>query len=219
MLETSFIPQQPLLQVNRETKLKKPLGVILVLAYVVLFATLIATAGSYFYRFTLEQQVGKKKVELAKTEDSFHVDEINLYKGINDKLQVAKGLVDNHLIASAALDFVEKVTAKNVALTSFTFNAGNDQKTGATIAVSAVASGYAGMYAQTEEWKKLKIVQNVVISGASLDELSGLVNFSATFTIDTSEFTLTRALQDAKNTSSGEQDMITPPTPVTPPQK
>jgi len=218
MLETSFIPQQPLLQVNRETKSKKPMSVVLLVAYAVLFATIIATLGSYFYGFTLEKQVGQKRVQLASAEDSFKIEEINPYKGINDKLQVAKGLVDNHTIASTALDFLEVNTAKNVALTSFTFNTGSDQKSPVTISVSVIAPSYEAMYAQTEEWKKLKIVQNVVVSGATLDELSGLVNFGATFTIDASEFTITRALQSQKTSDGNEQNMITPPASVISPQ-
>ena len=191
-LDTSFIPQQPLLKVEGSLRKKEPVNVGLVLAFIIFFVALATYGGMYLYKTSIEQRVLALGQELQTKEANLKTDYINRYKDIDVRLKLAKKLLNDHSAFSAILTLLGKITAQNIGWTSLSYAL--DPKDGLIhVNLTGQAPSYSAVYAQAEAWRAkgsavvaLDALKGVEVSMPALDPASSLVTFSAKLLIDPS---------------------------------
>ncbi len=96
--------------------------------------------------------------------------------------QAAKKLADNHTIFSLILNLIEARAAQNIGLTALTFANDGDV---ATLSLVGQAPSYEAAYFQVETWRNSKpMIKSVDVSALTLQEESGIVDFSVKISID-----------------------------------
>ncbi|MEK7118080.1 MAG: hypothetical protein AAB869_00535, partial [Patescibacteria group bacterium] len=124
--------------------------------------------------------------ELESKEASLKPDEIDRYKMIDERLNVAEKLLQGHVAFSTILTLLEKITAQNIGWTTFSYVTDG---TNGSISINLIgqAPGYSAVYAQVEAWRNMrKTLKEVRVGTPELNSASGIVTFGATLVIDPS---------------------------------
>lgn len=98
------------------------------IATLLLVASLLASAGVFFYQKELEKQLAKAKEELGTRSNADNQKKITEIESFYLKLKTAKMLLENHRAPSKLFAELEKITKKSVQLTSlaYTYDPGFD---------------------------------------------------------------------------------------------
>ena len=178
--ETSFIPQQPNINVG-DARRREVINFPLVLSLVIFFVTLAVAGGVHFYREQVVARVHAHELALEEAEKLLNIDEIEQYKRIETRLSIAKSLLADHNVFTGILNHLEESTAKNVGLTSLSYTR---EKEGVVLTLAGQAPSYEATYFQSDVWRSMKpLVTNVTISGVTLSEDTGVVSFRARITL------------------------------------
>lgn len=191
--ETSFIPQQPLLKVEGVARRKEALNFSVIFSIIILIASGVIAGGLYFYRAQVNNRVYQAQKDLAEAEKYFSIDEINKYQKANTRLGIVKTLVHRHTINSVILDFLERSTAVNVGLISFS---STKDSAGYHVALNGQAPSYSAVYFQVEKWRAMQpTVLGITMGTLGLDEENGIVTFSLVLDIDPSYLEFSSVLE------------------------
>ncbi|OGZ07979.1 MAG: hypothetical protein A2942_02290 [Candidatus Lloydbacteria bacterium RIFCSPLOWO2_01_FULL_50_20] len=210
--DTSFIPQQPLLKVEGSARRFESVNIILVIAFFVFFVTLIVWGGMYFYKTSIDKRIVESEKELQSKEANLKTDEIARYKAIDERLSIAKGLLQNHVAFSTILTLLEEITAKNIGLTGLKYSVDSDNGS-ITLDLSAQAPSYSAVYAQVEAWREMRsILREVKVDMPRVDTVSGIVSFAAKLAIDPGYVKYARLVQVGSSATEapGESSPQTP---------
>jgi hypothetical protein len=208
-LDTSFIPQQPLLKVEGYSQRQEPVNIVLVLAFVIFFSTLAIAVGMYFYKTSLVRGVVALEKQLESKESILKTDDIERFKAIDTRLAVVKQLLENHSAFSTILTLLEKITAQDVGLTALSY--GVDSTDGSIeLTLGGQAPSYSAVYAQVEAWRGMSsILKDVKVGTPTLSSESSVVTFDANLTIDPAYVKYARALKDG-NSAQTTPEIETP---------
>src|SRR3989344_2014640 len=201
--DTSFIPQQPLLKVEGSARRFESVNIILVIAFFVFFVTLIVWGGMYFYKTSIDKRIAESEKELQSKEANLKIDE---------RLSIAKGLLQNHVAFSTILTLLEEITAKNIGLTGLKYSVDSDNGS-ITLDLSAQAPSYSAVYAQVEAWREMRsILREVKVDMPRVDTVSGIVSFAAKLAIDPGYVKYARLVQVGSSATEapGESSPQTP---------
>ena len=204
--ETSFIPQQPLLKVDGASRPRQLINVSLVFSLIIFFVTLAVAGGAYFYEQQMFQKVKETQEALEAKEKTFDIDKITTYKNLQLTLDTAKNLADNHTIPSTLFDVIEERAAENIGLTALTFSQDNSIS---YLTLSGQAPSYEAVYFQVAKWRETKpLMKSIQVSSVSLDEVSGVIAFTAKIEIDSQYLGYARYLAAQKSKESATK--VTP---------
>jgi hypothetical protein len=211
-IQTSFIPQQPLLRVEGGPVRHEPLNIPLVVSLLVFFVTILVGAGFYYWKGQVADEILAKKLALQEAEKQFSIDQVRYYERLQVSLDTAKKLVDDHTIFTGVFDLIEARVAKNIGLTALSYDV--DKTKGVVVTLGGAAPSYSALYFQIGEWKKTETVTQVKLEDFSLDETSGVVAFSASLALDPASLRSAqvliereRALQDAAAVAAVSPDL------------
>ncbi len=181
--ETSFIPQQPIVRVEGDSRKREQVNFALILAFIIFFITITVAGGIYFYKLQVDKRVNQKEEQLKAEGKNLNFAEIKTYKHINDKLAIAKELLQGHTVFSTILLLIEGSTAQNIGFTSLAYLKETDG--GYLLTLSGKAPSYSAVYFQSEVWRGMApMVNSVHISNPSADEKTGIVSFTAELMIN-----------------------------------
>ncbi|HEY9585974.1 MAG TPA: hypothetical protein VJJ02_05320 [Candidatus Paceibacterota bacterium] len=208
-LDTSFIPQQPLLKVEGSLRRREPVNIALILALVIFFTSLTVAMGFYIYKASIEKRVTTLEKQLESKEANLKIGDIDRYKTIDARLSLAKRLLQEHVAFSGVLTLLEKVTSQDIGWTKLSYF--TDQNSGLTaLNLNGEAPNYSAVYAQAESWRHAQpSIKSVEIGMPSLDFVSGIVTFDAKLTIDEGSTNYARLIKEDE-VSLSEQE-TTPP--------
>lgn len=194
-LDTSFIPQQPLLKVEGTLRRREPVNFPLIIAFVLFFASLAVSGGVYFYKARVDQRVLALEIQLQSKEASLKINDIDRYKAIDARLIIAKKLIQSHVAFSTILGLLEKITAQDVGLTALSYS--TDERDGSLkLALSGQAPSYSAIYSQAEAWRKMpSTVRKVEMEMPTLNPNNGIVSFSVVLTVDPSYAKYARSIK------------------------
>jgi hypothetical protein len=191
--DTSFIPQQPLLKVEGTSQRKEPLNIALIVAIIIFIATAITGGGLYYWKTQVMKKVEAKGIELKEAEKYFRAQDIDMFKHLQVSLDTAKRLVDEHTIFSVVFDLIEERAAQNIALTGLGYSQEVD---GTVVTLSGQSPSYAALYFQIDTWRKVQpMVKSVTLSTFTLQDTSGVVDFTVKVVIDPMYLRSTSVLQ------------------------
>lgn len=208
--ETSFIPQQPLLKVEGASQRREPINVALIVAVIIFCVTALIGGGLYYWKLQVIKQVEAKGFELQEAEKYFRVEDIDMYKHLQVSLDTAKRLVDEHVIFSVVFDLIEERAAQNIALTSLNYK---QEAEGTLVLLAGQSPSYAALYFQIEAWRKMTpVVKKVELASFTLQETTGLVEFSAKVLVDSAYLHSASVLQaQAKEQFNAPAASFVPP--------
>lgn len=191
--DISFMPQQPLLKVEGKRQRKIPINPALIVALIIFFVTAVVAGGVYFYKLQVEKRVADLTKQLADTESTLNISDIEHYQRINLRINVAKVLLQTHSVFSVILNMLQESTAQNIGLTSLTYK---EDKANSSIIIDGKADSYAAVYFQISTWRGMKpLVTGLKVTNLALAEESGVVSFTAIVTVDPEITKYSRLLQ------------------------
>lgn len=181
--QTSFIPKKPMIE--KRTSPSQPVGVVIIISFLILFVVLIASGGLYFYKGVMVKNVEKMKKNLELSKGRFEDKKIAQLQTLDKRLIASKDILDKHISASPIFKALQDITMKSVRYTRFTYEVdsiGNK----IIVKMNGQATGYKAVALQSDLFTtKGKHFIDPVFSNLSLNE-KGNVLFDLEFAVDPS---------------------------------
>lgn len=198
-VQSSFIPKQVLSSGPRAVG--RPVGLFLLLSFVVLIIALLFLGGAYAYRFKLTDDISRPcpsdsgdalegcglEASIAIRRESLSADSIIGFEVLDKQLRRATEILDQHKTFLPVLAFLEEQTLQSIKYTSL-------NQTGAVLDLKGVAKSYEGVALQSTELANNLLVKDFVFSDVNADQ-QGNVGFSLKLTIDPSLFSYVKNLE------------------------
>src|SRR5260221_50814 len=117
--QTSFIPKKPIVaSIDRTTSGVNIFGL---LGTIILLASIGLAVGVFLYESYLNTSLANMKQSFALNEKAFDPSSISTLTALSQRLQVAQGLLQNHIAPSVLFDILEESTLKSVRFNSFSY--------------------------------------------------------------------------------------------------
>lgn len=208
--ETSFIPQQPLIEPERRSFGREVVNPALIIALIIFFTTITVAGGVYYFKIETNKEVVAASERLKALESEIRPDLISPYKAMAARLAVARGLVDNHRAFSIILDLLEESISRDVGLVELNYVEDKLNKT-LLLTLEGEAANYSAAYLQLEKWRSMApAVRSVSVDPVSLDEFTGIVNFGATLTIDPTTTRYAHIVEKMSSQKKEDTSTLTP---------
>lgn len=119
--KTSFIPKQSMNTAPSQKRRHRSFNVLGFIAMVLFLGSLVLSVGVFFYKQYSDNKLTALKQELAESRSSFQQGDIESIRELEQRLQSAYFLMNQHLSVSSLLDALERRTLQNVQFTSFAY--------------------------------------------------------------------------------------------------
>ena len=179
--QTSFIPKKPIL--NESTVYARPVSIFLIISLFVLFTTLIATGGLYFYKGILVKKIADMDNTLNLVKNRFEPSKITELQIFDKRLRSSSEILSQHINITPVFSALEQLTMKSVRFTKFSYDFGTEDNPAVNIKMSGVAIGYRSIALQSDLFAKNKNLIDPIFSNLTLDN-SGNVIFDLEFLVD-----------------------------------
>ncbi|MFH1365856.1 MAG: hypothetical protein ABIG99_00460 [Patescibacteria group bacterium] len=179
--QTSFIPKKPI--IKEEAISSRPVGIFLIIPLFILFTTLLATGGMFFYKGILVKKIVDMENTLNLAKNRFELSKITELQALDKRLKASSEILSKHTTVIPIFDALEQITMKSVRFTKFSYDLGVDDTAVINIKMSGVAIGYRSVALQSDLFAKNKNLINPIFSNLALDN-SGNVLFDLEFLVD-----------------------------------
>lgn len=175
---SSFIPK------NNPTKRKhggantRKIYIFTLISYVILFATLISTAGVYFYEKHVNNQLAVEITNLGREVSSFNLVDMQRVVEFDRRLKQAQKRLENMASPVAIFDTLEKVVVKDAQIN--TLNISREEDNFFDIKADMLTDSFDSTITQRKEYFKNEVIDSVNIANIVTEGLDysidGLVN-------------------------------------------
>lgn len=186
-IKTSFIPRKNIDDIKTfqtGTVVKKQVGrtIFSIIATFIFIGTLAGGGVVYAWQNIIKKDITKQIETMELARDSFDEKFIQEASRLNTRIEVAKGMLANHVGPSAVYKLFEEYTLQTVAFSKLGFKDNQDQ----TIAVtgSGEAARYESIVLQSDAFGKSGYLRNVIFTDLRPDSENNRVNFSFEATLD-----------------------------------
>ncbi len=162
---SSFVPKGSVSAIPAQVKKKRTIRIAGSLSVIMVIGSLVATISSFLYEEYLLKQLTNANVELqqqSNIDNEKTIDEIRQY---DEKLRIARQLLDTHIAPSLIFEKLEESTKETVQFTSFEY--AYDPGFNATLEVQGVTEEFASVALQ-----KMQFNDDVIFSTFVLDDIS-----------------------------------------------
>ncbi len=186
--KTTFIPKRRLAK-SQTIEVRRSSGnsFLWLIAILLFVTTLISSAGVYLYSEGVKSAMKKNLASIRLAEKAFEPNVILELKKLDIRLKAGAELLDNHI---ALLDFFKSfgdMTLPQISFNEFSFDTvkgGNEEEM--RVQMSGEAAGYLPIAQQADLFERNQYIQNPIFSDFELNEETGNVGFSLTFTLNPS---------------------------------
>lgn len=181
--QATFIPKRPVTSISSE---RATMGFFSLVTLIIFICMGLAAGGMYFWRITLQKQLGLSSGDLVEQEKAFDKAFIAAAVRLNNRIEISKGLLNKHLAVTSLLDAIGKNTLQSVQFSDLAFT--TSQLGGASIVkvtMKGVARDYTALAAQSGEIAKVLAFKDPVFSEFTLTQ-EGRVSFGLIMNVDTS---------------------------------
>ncbi|MFA5778137.1 MAG: hypothetical protein WC870_01450 [Candidatus Paceibacterota bacterium] len=182
--QTSFIPKKPIIK-EREVS-SRPVGILLIISFFVLFTVILTTGGLYFYKGIVVKQKTQKEIDLNLAKNRFEPSKITELQVLDKRLRASDEIFSKHISITPVFKALEQLTMKEVRYTKFSYSLGTEKNTTIDIKMSGIAIGYRAVALQSDLFSTKDIGKNFIdpiFSNLTLDN-SGNVLFDLNFSVD-----------------------------------
>jgi len=180
--QTSFIPKKP---INSNDSNKTPKSLVLIVSIFLLIISILSSTGLFLYKNYLVKNKENSSLSLLKIRDSFEeetIAELNLF---NKKTEVAKQILNNHIVLSPLFNLIGEITIPQVQYLKFEQSMGSE---GFIVNIKGSARDYRSIALQADMFNSPKgnYFKNVVFSNLTKDEKNNNISFDLEFNVDPS---------------------------------
>lgn len=196
--QTSFIPKAPVTE--SLSRRSSGTGFLFLIAFILFIASAASAGGVYFYAQILDKKIEEGNKELTANKNIFNPNEVQDLSRLNDRINAAYTLLQNHVALTDLFDVIGQVTLQNVQFTNFSYsNSGGDK-------ISLNMNGKANSYetvalqarALTDPSMKFKNAFKSPILGDISTDRQGNRSFSLSSGIDSKVVSYYRLIKDLK---------------------
>jgi hypothetical protein len=206
-IPTSFVPRQ---QAPEQPKrpYSRANNIFTVIAYAVLFITVVASGATYAYASYLQHTLNAKSQALVAAQASVDQSQVQNFIQLRDRLVSAQTLLTKHVTLTSLFDVLEKVTVQNIQFTGLKVTVTDDRS--AQIDIDGIAKNFNSLAVQSNALATQKGIKQAIFSGIAVNKLAG-ITFHLNALIDPS-LVIGGAL--TPSTSGGTVTVPTLPVPV-----
>lgn len=181
-IKNSFIPRSTF---TAPRPVENSIGLVNLIAFIVLGASLLLFAIVFGYRFILISSLNRPCGEAngCGLRESFarEIKDLNIVKvtrlvNVDTKLKTARSVVENHISLLPLFVFLENHTLHSVRFTDLAFTRGG------TLSLSGFAKNYEDIAIQSKAFRENQAIKNVVFSDFGQGE-SGNIKFTVDLTL------------------------------------
>ncbi|MCD5381001.1 MAG: hypothetical protein LR008_00310 [Candidatus Pacebacteria bacterium] len=170
----SFIPKRGPANKKKRRAPSRPIYVFTILSYVLMFATLIASAGVYLYGNYIDQQMNDAVTALNTEIGSFEESDMQRVLEFDLRLTQAYGRLDNSVSIVSVFDALEAATVDTVQVVSLNMKRKGDE---IFVLEAAIATdNFDSTIFQRGVYQRNQTISNVVISDIQNSIVSNTIN-------------------------------------------
>lgn len=124
----SFIPKRGPVNKKKQAATSRPVYVFTIISYVLMFATLIATAGVYLYSQVVDKQLNKAVADLNSEISSFNESDMQRVLEFDLRLSQAKNRLNNSVSVASVFDALEDATIDTVRIANLDLKREDDER-------------------------------------------------------------------------------------------
>jgi hypothetical protein len=173
--QNSFIPKKNLDAGMSRHGRGAGTGLVLLVSILFFITSLVAAGGIFVYKGVLKGQITSKGDSLALNEKAFDSAVIQKLLRMDQRLNEAGELLQNHIAPSAIFAYLSQQTLERVQLTGFSY----EIKDGAaTISLKGQADSFSSIALQSDQFAASKVLKDIIFSGVDVDAATGKVGFT-----------------------------------------
>lgn len=161
---SSFIPKQPA-RGKVKTRGVRKIYIFAYISFVLFFGTLIATAGTFFYKVSVDAQLNAERQKLADLKGQFDRAELERIKDLEKQLDLAALVIDQHISVTAFFNALETSAIDSIDYEELLIE--RPEPTDITIALKGTTEDFNSILFQ-----RSVIAGNPILTGATFEELS-----------------------------------------------
>lgn len=179
--QTSFIPKKPVVS---SSSVKTPRSLLMIILTFLLVVSVLASIGMYFYKNYLEKQRQTYSESLSVARNSFENETIEELALFNKRTELAKEILNNHLVLSPVFVLLGEITIPSIQYTSFSHQ--NDEGN-FEVEIQGLAKDYRSIAIQANMFnsKEGHPFDNVLFYNLTKDK-NGNIAFSLKFNVNPS---------------------------------
>ncbi len=187
--KTSFIPKKPITR-GEESARGEGVNIVLFIALIIFFATLIVAGGIYLYGAILERQESALSASIERAKRAVEPELVSGLVRIDSRIKSVREILNNHIAFSALFSLLEQLTLTSVSFDSFRYALEPDGDL--MVRLDGVARSYSSVALQSVLFGENTFIENPIFSNLRLDNAGNVTfNFSAN---------INRRLVEYKNT-------------------
>lgn len=171
---SSFIPKKPFSKTSEKYSNRHPLNFISFLGTLLFVAAVLVSGATFGYKLILNDRINAKGNELSVIKERLNFEQINDFKRLDERLEVAQTLLQEHKALTVFFDALEANTLHSVQFATFTYNM--DPIINATkITMSGKASSFNALSLQSDLLERVDIIRNVTFNDLELNPFGNVL--------------------------------------------
>lgn len=172
-VSTSFIPKKPLIPSRARASVS---GFILLIAILVLVASLVGAGGVFAYERYLHTAKDSKMESLQLARAAYDAGVIESLVRLDTRMNEAQKILNTHIAPSTVFGFLSNYTLERVQLTSLSFDITEDGS--AILEVTGIADSFSTLALQSDQFGGSDVLRDVIFSNIVIEPTSGKVTFA-----------------------------------------
>ena len=178
-INASFIPKGDIKSKQRRQKAPLATNIFLLIGIIIFLVSLLASLGVFLWSQQLAAANSKSLEELQKNKDNFALSSVENFINLNNRIDAATIILDNHVNVSEIFTILEDDTLKEIYLSDFSFETQGSE-------VKVAARGYAPTYAhvaiQADRYGENTTIQDLLLTGVNQSREGG-IQFDLSFAV------------------------------------
>lgn len=202
--QTSFIPKKPsssipgggltpLSPLSGQHRSHSIGNLYMAVAVVLFVISVLSIGGVYGWKRVLLSSQAKYQKDLSTVETSFNIEQISFLKAQAAKINLARGLVTNHLAASRIFSVISQLTDENVRFQTMDLTVPAGNQSAFQLTLTGYGRSFPSVAFQSDVLNSLEkyglhgTVKNAIVSDPTLNH-DGSVTFGFTAQVDPANF-------------------------------
>ncbi len=167
-IQSSFIPKKPITSGKVRPQHNFQGGIIFFLSLFLLLGVVAVSAGLFFYKGFLEQNITRKDKELQTARASFAPAQLNELKRLDLRINTAQDLLNKHNAPTLLFDLLEELTLKTVQFRDLKYLILPDGRS--SISMTGEARSFASVALQSDAFNKERSIEEPIFSNLDVNQ-------------------------------------------------
>lgn len=175
----SFIPKRGPVNNKKQGVASRPVYVFTIISYILMFSTLIATGGVYFYGKVVDRQLSNEVASLNNAISSFSESDMQRVLEFDLRLSQAEDRLSHSVSVASVFDALESATIDTVQVASLDLKREKDEQF--ILAATIETDSFDSTIFQRGVYQRNQTISNVAITSLQNGNNSNLIDKNSTF--------------------------------------